>query len=659
MIDTPKSAGKHSCYAAVSTKMTRHGLNTLALIGYTLLVLSAVHLAFAILLLRRARRGGPLQYCAAMTAILSAVYCVAAGLTYVRASCGLDWTLTYRACWIGWLIMAPGMQIAYYVQGRVRAARIAGWILYPQWIVILILCLTTDFVEIGAQSLLPFVDSVGPLEVPARLVASAILLWGIYQSFRASRVTVGIRRQQSGYLLLAMVCFALGGAITSSLFPALGMPLDPALTSFFTVLWVAITFYAVTRYRLFDIRIVLSQTLAAAALMGLVAAFHIGIFVLFQRWVTPNTAILIATLATVLIVFATPLVAVVRRVARRLVIAERYDYQRLLREAALALISILSLEDLLRRLMDLVRRSLGVSNAALFMRGEGGAHTMRYALGLPEGAAITLPAAGLVSWLTEQHKAFVREEQERELQPELFAPLQRELEPIKGEIAIPIVYQGSLSGVLVLGHKGNRDAFLQSDIDLLETFASQAAVAIENARLFQEAVTDGLTGLYHQKHFKTRLKEELERARRHHHRLVLLMVDIDHFKVINDTHGHLVGDSVLRDLAKVTRACFREGDLVARYGGEEFAILLAETDPRFGNVAAERLRQQVEAMPCDHDLHVTVSVGVSVYDGTDLAESEITLIDRADTALYKAKQLGRNRVELADEVPQSIEPPQS
>jgi diguanylate cyclase (GGDEF)-like protein len=202
-------------------------------------------------------------------------------------------------------------------------------------------------------------------------------------------------------------------------------------------------------------------------------------------------------------------------------------------------------------------------------------------------------------------------------------------------------------GTLVLGSR-RADAFTPDVVRQLEVLALQAAEAIQRARLFDAtermATTDGLTGLLNHRTFQGRLDEHLQAAQRYGRKLSLIICDIDHFKSVNDTYGHPVGDQVLRGVAGVLAREARTTDLVARYGGEEFAVVMPETDAAGGLVIAERIReriaQQVTATS-QGPLKVTMSLGVatSPEDGQKKAE----LIERADACLYFAKRHGRNQ----------------
>jgi diguanylate cyclase (GGDEF)-like protein len=168
-----------------------------------------------------------------------------------------------------------------------------------------------------------------------------------------------------------------------------------------------------------------------------------------------------------------------------------------------------------------------------------------------------------------------------------------------------------------------------------------------NEGLLRFAFTDYLTGLRSRGYFEQQLELEFKRAERRRQKFALLMIDIDHFKELNDTYGHHVGDQVLRDVASILMKDMREVDTVARYGGEEFVIILPETTEPGAQYVAQRLRRAVEqakffAGSPQAIQHLTISIGIAVFD-TD-AQFKRDLIEFADAALYAAKRAGRNQV---------------
>ncbi|MFZ5908951.1 MAG: histidine kinase N-terminal 7TM domain-containing protein [Chloroflexota bacterium] len=221
---------------------------------------------------------------------------------------------------------------------------------------------------------------------------------------------------------------------------------------------------------------------------------------------------------------------------------------------------------------------------------------------------------------------------------------------IRSWLGIPFIVRGEVTGLLVID-SARPGRFKEEDVKMAVAFADQVAIALENARLFEEAqnmaLTDPLTGLYNRRGLFEIGRLEFSRARRSNRPFSAVMVDIDHFKRINDLHGHAIGDQALQGLAGHLRSITRDVDIVGRYGGEEFVFLLSETPLEAAMEMAERLRHTVEKAPIPTDvdnLRMTISLGVAAYS-TENPDLE-TLIARADQALYVAKHKGRNRVEI-------------
>jgi diguanylate cyclase (GGDEF)-like protein len=182
---------------------------------------------------------------------------------------------------------------------------------------------------------------------------------------------------------------------------------------------------------------------------------------------------------------------------------------------------------------------------------------------------------------------------------------------------------------------------------MVEQFAAHGALALRNAWLLEQlerlATTDGLTGTANRRAFDAILERELERAARGRESLALIMVDLDHFKKLNDLHGHQVGDEVLRTVGDTLLSSCRQFDTVARYGGEEFVLVMPNCEPTEAAAAAERLRTWVAELQTV--VPVTASLGVASFPADALDPTG--LIEAADTALYESKRAGRNRVTLA------------
>jgi two-component system cell cycle response regulator len=221
-------------------------------------------------------------------------------------------------------------------------------------------------------------------------------------------------------------------------------------------------------------------------------------------------------------------------------------------------------------------------------------------------------------------------------------------------LAVPLKSSTTVIGVLTLYDREDGELFDEADLATLRTFTSQATVAVDNVVLHEEAqrlsITDGLTGLWNYRYFTMTIGKEIERAARFGRPLSLLLLDLDHFKLVNDVYGHQRGDAVLVELAGRIRGQVRDVDTVARYGGEEFVVILPETDEEGAVQAAERIRAAVRRRPFndgqDTPLEITISVGVAVFPVHGAGST--SLLRRADQALYSAKRAGRDTWRLAD-----------
>jgi diguanylate cyclase (GGDEF)-like protein len=214
-------------------------------------------------------------------------------------------------------------------------------------------------------------------------------------------------------------------------------------------------------------------------------------------------------------------------------------------------------------------------------------------------------------------------------------------------LGVPLVMYGNVEAVLAVG-SNKRGAFGADQRRLLEAIASQVSVALQNAHLYELAMVDGLTSLFVRRYFDARLDEETKRAERFGGEFSVIMMDIDDFKALNDTHGHPVGDRALREIAAVVRDEMRGVDTAARYGGEEFAMILPRTEMLSAYNLAERIRGKISELELEVDgntINLTASFGIASFPGSDVANAE-ELVRCADRALYRAKRTGKNRVEL-------------
>lgn len=227
---------------------------------------------------------------------------------------------------------------------------------------------------------------------------------------------------------------------------------------------------------------------------------------------------------------------------------------------------------------------------------------------------------------------------------ERFVHLSQKIPGIKSAIVLLLNVNEKTEGIIILMNKKNMTEWGNYDLVFLGNLADNAAIALHNAQLYELAITDGLTKLFIHRYFQNRLESELIRAKRYNSNISLLMLDIDHFKKVNDTYGHQEGDYVLKKFAKIISDHIRKVDIAARYGGEEFAIILPETGITGAEQVAEHLRFLIEKEEFKIDgknVPITTSIGVSSWDKIVSKEE---FIEQSDRALYQAKHEGRNRV---------------
>jgi diguanylate cyclase (GGDEF)-like protein len=316
-------------------------------------------------------------------------------------------------------------------------------------------------------------------------------------------------------------------------------------------------------------------------------------------------------------------------------------FEETLREVTQAITSTLDLKEVLDNILHAMAQFIDFDKSAVLLsEGDGfviKANNGYDAARFPEGAAIDAARDKFIGQVALTRQAVIGGSLETGFMEDAN----------HGRIlaGIPIIYQNDLLGVIVMNCK---DKSISSE--LMFTLAGQAGVAIQNARLFERinamATTDGLTGLYNRRHFFELVDREFIRYKRYGSPLSVFMMDIDHFKRINDNHGHAAGDRVLTHLAKKLTAMIRDSDIAGRYGGEEFAVILPGTALDVATRIAERIRQNVEndAVHSEEfgDIKYTLSIGVSIF--TRDAGSAAAVFEAADKGLYEAKATGRNKV---------------
>jgi diguanylate cyclase (GGDEF)-like protein len=324
-----------------------------------------------------------------------------------------------------------------------------------------------------------------------------------------------------------------------------------------------------------------------------------------------------------------------------------------LHKATEYLLTTIELEPLLGNILDAVTRAIPEAEKGLLylMARDTGQLEMRAIIGYNDERIQSLPREkfGYVAKAVEERMPqLVTNAQDDPLRSD--EGNFDEMRSIRSAIVAPLILKNEVIGALSL-ESPKEKAFSKDDLRVLVTFAATATAAIRNAQLHGEvqklALTDTLTNVYNRRGFMELSKREVERARRFGRPLSAIMVDVDHFKEINDTYGHAEGDRILRMVAERLNTNIREIDILGRYGGDEFTIILPETDLFVATNVAERVRRSVAEIPTsikDETIRVSLSIGVARAnpETADL----MGLLESADAAMYIAKQAGGNRVEV-------------
>jgi len=222
--------------------------------------------------------------------------------------------------------------------------------------------------------------------------------------------------------------------------------------------------------------------------------------------------------------------------------------------------------------------------------------------------------------------------------------------PLDPQKVIPILSFAGPIGFILVGKKILGESYSEEEMRYLDRLISFGSLSLQNTLHYQMAIMDYKTGLFNHSFFTQRMEEELARVHRYQSQMTLVILDVDHFKIFNDTHGHLAGDKVLEEVAKVLKGCIRQEDIAARFGGEEFILLLIQCNQNYGWLIGERVRKRIMKHHVHYEgkeLKVTVSVGIAHCSREKPVPDSASLLAAADQALYQSKKNGRNRTTLS------------
>lgn len=419
----------------------------------------------------------------------------------------------------------------------------------------------------------------------------------------------------------------------------------------------ATVFLAIFRYGLFDVESLVRRGLVygSVALLVIILLYTLltTALPLFEQILGTEAGQWMVTACALLIgILFRPLRRGIERLVERGLFPKRRVLRHLLIQVARALSTQNRLETLIQQLADDASQALDLSWAAVVAIDESQEGlTTAFSRGIEPAQQDRL-----TSLLHQRSEAFESLEQLR--RPITVNRLYRQNEEIAAELAgigaevlVPLYLQRRMIGILCLARKQSGELFRREEIELLDLFSHQIATSLENLRLFQDATYEELTGLLRREVVLRQLDTESARAIRQGTPLSVFMIDLDHFKAVNDAHGHLFGDRILARVAGVMQERVRAVDTLGRYGGEEFLLVLPDTDEEGAYKLAEELRQAVADLVFDlpeqsGTLGVTVSIGTATEspDHDNAPQLAARLLRYADEAVYQAKSGGRNRI---------------
>jgi len=496
------------------------------------------------------------------------------------------------------------------------------------------------FTKMGSVYYLLFVNTV------------CFLSYGLFLVYKKYlRTASKMEKNRIKFVFLGAFIAIVTGIVT--FLPNLGVDVPP-IGPVGNMVYVAIFGYAIVRYRLMDIEMAISNSLLFFLLIGFVFLFYTLSLGLLYRHFGYVVSSLVSAGLIVGILFLTPFRQKLRNLIENFVYHGKYDYQKMLRESTKSLVTILDLKQLLEYIVNTISDTVGVEKISLCLREVSrSGYCIKASCGLDQELLDSYglkPNQGIIPWLKQSKTAFIKEEMERALPGKVFENLYGDLGKIGAEFILPLFYKDNLVGVLNLSNKQSGGIYNQTDIDILESLGAHAAVAIENARLHTEVITDELTELYQPKYFELRLREEIEKGKRYRHCLSLMMIEVDNFEEFERSYGQEEKNKLLKSIAGIVRENLRMGDIACRCEGKGFGIILPEISEEPGGNIRERLKKQIREMVeigerlrrrvQEKELGVTVSIGITSFDGQNREMEREALIKQAKDALTQAKREG-------------------
>lgn len=492
-----------------------------------------------------------------------------------------------------------------------------------------------------------FYYTLGPLASVMAIWSLCYLLLAfvnIIQKVRSNKIPFA----RVKYIMFGLTLVIAGGLL--NLLPSLGKyPLDIASNTI-NALFIA---YSIYRYRFLEIKFIVKKGIAYSVYTLILSGVYIvAIFAVQQiisSFMSNNTMAITLSIAVLLAMIFQPIKNVLQHWIDRVFYREKLSHQSILKDFSQIINNVLNLDELTDSLIDAVEHGMQPEIISLVLRQskdeyrlfrssvqESWTNEMKYTRNHP-----------IVQWFA-QGKAFLTIE-DIESSPSfagLWSMEKKQLYELRTELIVPMRLREQLIGFLILSEKKGGESYSQEEMDLLYTLVNNAAVVIENAKMYEdakfEAITDGLTKLYNHRHFHEVLGQFIHDKT--HGVFSVAMIDVDLFKLYNDLYGHSAGDKALTRIAEIIRQATRQEDIIARYGGEEFAVIFSNIEGHESFKAIEAIRKAVETNfynTSDNNEFLTISVGVASYPKDGRTAEEI--LEYADRAMYIAKGSGRNK----------------
>ncbi len=495
------------------------------------------------------------------------------------------------------------------------------------------------------------------------IVVSAILAW---QAWLANTPR---GRNQAMLVLFGLLPWVLYIGLSSlwSGWAEIDTRLAFQIESFVLLFFPAAVFVAIFRFGLFDIEQIVRRGVVYSVVATLALIVLYMLLTAALPWFTQTLGEefglwLVTGIAVVCGILFRPLRVAVESLVEHGLFPERRALRKRLIEIAGSLSQQPNMDDLLNRLAEQSRQTLDLAwTAVVTIEQHGTEQRSAFSEGMDERRR-----QDLMQVLGTESPVFLH--LSRSKRPISIRRLKRHLrdqgralERIGAELLVPLYFQRRMIGILCLSSKHSGELFVREELELLDLFSHQIAASFENLRLFQDATYEELTGLLRREAVMRQLQAESGRAVRSARPLSVFMIDIDHFKPINDVHGHLFGDLILQRVAEVMHDSIRAVDSLGRYGGEEFLLVAPDTDSEGARRLASKLRQAVydlefTAPDGDSQVRVTISIGFSTSGAAQTDPEILTkeLLSQADAAVFAAKRRGRNRImESTESTPSS------